>query len=209
MPFRDLVRWCSLVGLWLALAPAWGADAIRVEEDWELIVARPNPADATPQITTTMAPLSNLANVRWLFTVNHESQPGVAAGGLEIQYWQGNSPRFVRRARSGVPLHVSGETITWTQVLSIDRGTLTFAVVDGSSQSWGDFGVDGSLVMSVTTGLRNLNAYRSDVSYYNSGVSGRVLAPTLVHSLVLHGVRIYSREGLISESTAPEVVYYH
>ena len=180
-----------------------------MEEDWELVIARPNAANATPQVTTTMAPVGNLASARWLFIVNHESQPSLAAGGLEIQYWQGNSSRFVRRSQTGTPLHVTGETITWTQVLSIDRSVLTFAVMNGSSQSWDAFGDDGSLTMSVTTGLRNLNGYRSDVSYYSSGVSGRVLAPTLVHSLVLTGIRFYAREGLISQSTEREVVYYH
>jgi len=195
----------------IAGRPLWAAppevDIVRVEEDWELVVEAPDAANTTPEVTTTMAPTEALTGPRWLLTLNAQSQPGLATGGVVLTYWRQNTPRTESRAKEGVPLHFAGETITWTQSLAIDRGTLTCQIQNGHSQSWGDFPERGTLSVSAATDLRNLNRYAPDVSYYNSGVSGRNLAPARVRTLTLRAVRFYTRDGRASERVLDALVY--
>src|SRR5689334_11663414 len=66
-----------------------GPRVVRVEEDWELRVATPDPDNDAPQISVVFAPT---ADVDWAyaeFDVNHHSHPEFIAGGLQLQVWSG------------------------------------------------------------------------------------------------------------------------
>ena len=200
----------AVVALAISLfASARGADIVRVEEDWELVVAVPAPARFAPQITTTMSPIGHLGTVRALFTLNLRNRTPDRAGGMRLQVWIRTSPVIAKRSHVGTLLHYSNETITWTQVMSLDRGTLRFAVIHGDSETWGPFGGHGSLAVPVETGLVNLNRYYHGASAVNSGVSGIALAPTRVRSLTLGTIRKYSRHKLESQDTTRTIVYAH
>ena len=64
-------------------APA-GTD--RVEEDWKLVIADPDPAGAGPQVTTCMFPDDGDLTNFVAFNLNYRASPSFAAGGVEIQY---------------------------------------------------------------------------------------------------------------------------
>ncbi len=179
----------------------------RVEEDWELVVGDPGPIGGLPQVTTTMSPVGDLSNVRWLLTLNLDGQPAYESGGIQLLAWQENVPGPAKRFGVGTRLHVDNEVITWTQVMAVERGVLYCAVVDGKSESWGNFGQGNSLTVSVPTKLKNLNDYSQSLSYFCSGVSGTRLAPTRVRSLTLRQVRWYSPEGLEYQDREAKLVY--
>ena len=190
-------------------ASVLGADIVRVEEDWELVVAVPVPPRFAPQITTTMSPIGHLGSVRAMFTLNLRNQTPDRAGGMQLAVWFNTSPVIAKRSHVGTLLHYANETITWTQVMSLDRGTLRFAVINGDSQTWGRFGGEGTLAVPVETALVNLNRYYHGSSAINSGVSGITLAPTRVRSLTLGTIRKYSRHKLEWRDTTRTLVYAH
>ena len=184
-----------------------GENLVRVEEDWELIVGDPGPWGGMPQITTTMSPVGDLEGLRMLFTLNLDGAPEYESGGMRVMAWESNTPGPAKRFGVGTPLRVRNERITWTQVMSIERGGLSFAIVNGKSETWGEFGQGNALRLKVRSRVANLNDYSQDSSYYCSGVSGRRLTPTRVQTLLLRQVRWYSPEGLAYQDNDLRVVY--
>lgn len=58
----------------------------RIEEDWEIKVANPNPDFNTPEIITSLGPLpDDLEPVGYLL-INHETQPAYTAGEFNCRY---------------------------------------------------------------------------------------------------------------------------
>ncbi len=207
------LRWalCHLL-LSAAMLPAVTAAAdplvVRIEEDWEMIVANPAPRAPAPQITTTMSLYGQLAHPRFDFTLNPGGRPAKSSGGLQVRVTQSSAGRpLVRRARTGKPLRQAGETVTWTQVLAVGRGKVTYAIKNGRSQTWGDFGSEDKLSVTIPAPVANLNQYDADLSLLSSGLSGVVLGPPRVHRLSLVEVRAYTPEGLLSRDDSPVVVY--
>jgi hypothetical protein len=191
----------------LLIGAAHAQSVVRVEEDWELVVAEPAPVAFAPEVTTVMSPLSQLGNPSFYFTLNPGGKRDQDNGGLRLKLWRGGSPPVIQRTREGRALEHSGERVTWTQVLSVERGRLRFAIEDGHSRSWGAFGGEAALSMEITSSLANLDRYTPDLSILSSGLSGTLLSPPRVHQLTLVEVRTYSRAGLLSRSTSPAVVY--
>jgi hypothetical protein len=123
------------------------------------------------------------------FEVNHQSQPGYATGGLHLNVWQGESCQFSIHAQSGVNQNQQGETVRWTEAISVSDGQLIYQILQGSSTSWGLFG-NGELTASIATDISNLNEY--DV---NDSLSGLVLATDGVESVTLRNVRLIDSTG--------------
>jgi len=172
---------------WAGVASAQSAPAIvRVEEDWELIVGAADPATDAPQVTCVISPTGSVDSVHATFVVNEQSLPTYAAGGLQLQVWEGEVPLSDRRFPNGNVLSTAGEVIRWTQSLELNSGNLTFEITDGSSTTWGSFGGQGYLKSSLTTSLADLNGYDPSVSVAHSGVS---YAANRVTWLALKSVR--------------------
>jgi hypothetical protein len=178
-----------------------GQEAIKIEEDWKLVVSQPDPDTQAPQVTTTFSPVGNLDSVYAVFDVNLRNIPSYEAGGVQFQLWHGTTSLFSKKQNTGTLLQVPDETLTWTQRISIDGGQLTLEVVNGKSQTWGDF---GGLSFVTETDLTNLNAYDMAVSLANSGVG---YSSNRVTSLTLTAIRAYSAGGLIGQDTNPKVVF--
>lgn len=202
--------------LLLLLAAALGSTAaraadplvVRIEEDWEMVVARPTPRAFAPQVTTIMSVYGQLADPQFRFTVNASGQPSKSSGGLEVRAIQASAARpIVRRARAGKPLRHAGETVRWTQVLAVDRGKLTYAITGGRSETWGRFGSDDKLAVTIPSPVSNLNQYDADLSLLSSGLSGTIQGPPGVHTLTLVEVRAYTPQGLLSRDDSPVIVY--
>jgi hypothetical protein len=193
-----LLAWASMA--WAQAGPT----IVRVEEDWELVVGTPDPDTDAPQVTCAISPTGNLEGWHAALELNQQGLPVYAAGGLQLQVWEGDVAVSDRRFPNGAVLATPGEVIQWTQSMQLDGGNLTFEVITGSSTTWGAFGGQGYLKASLASTLGNLNAYSPAVSAANSGVS---YAANRVQSLVLKRVRYYTSTGEQIEDTTARVVH--
>jgi hypothetical protein len=208
-----VVRACLACGLAFAVVAGWGlatsyaqnpADITRIEEDWELVIGDPDVAGNSPQVSCVTSPLGDLSGLYTVLELNHRTQPGYIAGGLQLQIWNGEQLVSTKTGYDQQYLSNSGETIAWTQSIKVLDGTLTFDVFNGTSQSWGTFGPSSDLRRSVSTTLTNLNGYNPNVSVENSGVG---YGGNRVTSLVLKTVRYYSNGVLVQTDNNPKVVH--
>lgn len=175
---------------------------IRVEEDWELDIKQPDPDTQGPQVTCAISPTGDASGVFAAFNLNHRQVPEYHEGGLQLQLWNGEESLSSATAGNDL-LAQNNEQIHWTSQMTVDAGVLSFAIVNGSSQTWGSFG-GGDLRGSLPTELTDLNGYSPAVSVANSGVG---FAGNRVVSLTLRAVRVYSKDGLILEDNQPKQVY--
>lgn len=205
------IRVSIIIGLLTGLIVAFFASpcmaqataVLRVEEDWELVVGTPSANNDAPQVTCVMSPLGDADVIYTTFMVNHHDMPTFAAGGLQVQAWNGGKLASSKQIADQTVLATPGETIRWTQSMSITPDGLVFQVLNGTSTTWGEFGGD-SLKLVVATTLTNLNAYSPTVSVEHSNIS---FASNRVQSLVLKSVRVYGETGLLGEDNNPRVVF--
>jgi hypothetical protein len=205
-PVVSLVAAFSLaaLGAWPAMGESSASPVIRIEEDWELVVTNPDPDSVSPQVTCVFSPLGDADTVYAAFDINLQGQPEFTPGGLQLQLWEGEDCfDFVSFSGTAV-MRTSDESVTWTQSMSVDDGTLVIEILAGASQSWGEFGTSGELRISSTTTLENLGDYSPDVSVANSGPG---FAGNRVKSLTLLRVRYHHADGSSTEDAEPRVVH--
>lgn len=197
-------HWLTLVLLWLLLAaPALAQEAayvVRVEETWALNVGEPNLARNGPQVSMVISPFPDLDGTHFVFLLNHKTAPNYSAGGMQLQFWQGDDVANYANGPAGAELATDDELLQWKQVLTVADGTVTCEVVEGQSSTWGGFGGQGNLRFSVPTGQTNLNGYTPAVSIEESLVG---YAGNRVSSLVLQRVRWIMSDGQVYELNAP------
>ncbi|MBU4270991.1 MAG: hypothetical protein KKE86_00600 [Planctomycetes bacterium] len=201
------VRWLAAAVVLAAMAStAWAEEPsiTRIEEDWELVIGEPSPNSDAPQVTCAVSPLSDMNSYSATFVVNHHEAPAFAAGGLQLQAWNGETLLASRRAPNQAVLATPGETIRWTQVMKKTADGVEFEVLNGSSTTWGGFGGEGTLKLPIAAPIPNLNGYNPENSVEHSGVS---YAGNRVQSLVLKRVRAYTDEGLLAEDANPRIVH--
>lgn len=185
---------------------AIGQNIVRIEEDWELVIREPDPSSEAPQVTCVISPFGHVNAVYSVFDLNLRHLPDYAAGGMQLQVWSGTDSLSSSSSNRGVLLQVPGETVSWTQVMKVQEGKLTFQVMNGVSQTWGGFGGGEKLLVSRNTDLENLNEYDSANSVANSGIgySGHHIT-----SLILKKVRAYAESGEYVEDTTAKVIRQH
>jgi hypothetical protein len=172
----------------------------RVEEDWELVIAEPAPAEEGPQITTTMTIQRDPTRAFVVFNLNYRDSP-FRAGGMQVQSWYGDALVHDGESREALAA-TAGETVRWTQRLSSLSGWLVFEILNGQSTTWGTFGGGSLRTYAFAEGL-TLSQYTPEASMAQSGVgwqSNRVTRMTLVK------VRKYAAGQLLSEDTQPREV---
>ena len=180
---------------------SWAEDIVRVEEDWELILGTPDPSTVSPQATCTFAPAGNLSSFHAVFDLNLRNFPSYEAGGVQLQLWNGDSSVEAVREKAGYTLRTNGETVSWTQRMSVDDHMLQFAVVNGNSTTWGQFGT--AIAITIPSELENLNSYSPELSVENSGIG---FGANRVSSLTLVRTRAYSAGQEYQDDTR-RVVY--
>lgn len=188
---------CMLSGLFSGFASGAEPRILRVEEDWELVVATPNPLQNSPQISTWMSPGDSLEVQHFGANFNHAQKDDYLGGGFQTRAYQGASVMDDKVNCNGIKLSANGELLKWTQVMAIIKEELVFAIKDGSSQSWGDFGGRETLVRDATS-VNDLNGYRPNKSAEWSGVG---FASNRVALLKLAKVRYFTDQGQVIEST--------
>jgi hypothetical protein len=175
-------------------------EIVKVEETWALSVGEPNTVRNAPQVSMVMAPFSNVESDYFILLLNHRTEPSYAAGGMQLQQWNGEQLVEHRNGPNGTELNSTGETISWTQTLSVSGGVVTFELEGGTSQSWGNFGGQGYLTKTIATGQANLNAYDPLVSIGESGIG---FAGNRVASLTLMRIRWTLSDGRQFDVVAP------
>jgi len=181
-----------LAALPLLSAASIGQDIVHVEEDWQLVLGQPDPNTVGPQVATTMSPLGDITSTFFTFEINHRSAPYWTPGGLTIHQWSGDwrVQSFDRTDRT--VMDTANETLSWTQILDAQNGTLTFQVKNGSSTTWGPFGYSNLFKLSTAWGANNINGYTPDVSVSQSGVA---FAGNRVQSLKITTIRVKLSDG--------------
>ncbi len=204
----SLSRWvvcgAALALITLVANTARGDDVVQIEEDWQLVVATPDPDNFAPQVTSTMSPGGGLDSFYAVLDLNLRNLPSYEAGGVQLQLWNGSAPVTAVRSNTGTLLQNQDETVTWTQRMTLSGGQLTFALVNGNSQTWGTFGNGSSMKVGGASNLTNLNTYDPSDSVANSGIG---YASNRVTSLTLVKVRAYTAAGLAAQDTSPKVIY--
>lgn len=188
---------------WQAL-PARADHVVCVEEDWELVVDEPEQSVCAPQVTCTMAPTRDIEQGYVAFDLNHRSQPEFKAGGMQLHVWSPNNPLASASANKLGVLSHAGETVRWTQRMTLSAHVLTVSIVNGQSQTWGAFDTSHGLVALVATSLENLDQYSPDVSAEHSGIG---YAANRVQSLKLLRVRRYWSSGAVTLDETVRVVH--
>ena len=173
---------------------------VRVEEDWEVEVGEPELSKNAPQVSMVMSPLPDLTSYYFIFDLNFHSLPNYSEGGAQVQLWDANEPLDFRNSPLTSPLDQDAETLRWTQKLSLQNGIVTFEIDQGTSTSWGDFGGQGYLKTTVSTGQTNLNDYRPTISLIDSGIG---YAGNRVVSLKLLRLKWVTSSGEVHEIHAP------
>jgi hypothetical protein len=186
-----------------AVAMGDAPTVMRVEEDWELVLAAPSTIKTAPQLETVSSPVGHLSSIFARVTWNYREQPEFLAGGMQLQAWNGDT--YLAKTNFGSDdLSTVSETVTWTQSIKTDGYLLTLKVSNGQSTTWGSFG--GSLLtLQGIVYLPNLNGYSTDVSVANSGIT---FGANRVEMLRIKEVRRYDGAGdLLSTDSTSRVVH--
>ena len=201
---KSFVVVTALVGL-LISSPARGDDPIvRIEEDWELQVKIPNNDVTAPQVITAWSPSGDLAGIHATFEINHIASVSFASGGLHLSTWCGDTHLAVVHAGNFASMYTDGEVVRWTQAIEVEDGQLIFEIGSGSSTTWGNFGDNGSLRLSLSSTLENLDSYSPIVSIGKSEVS---YAGNRVQSLQMRRVRYIHASGEVTSENTQRIVH--
>ena len=189
----------SLTHLALAEEPIY-----KLEESWEIRIRAADSDIQAPQVTTVLTPDSQESGSYFVFNLNHGTQPEFSAGSMQVHCW-----RFDETFASNLPLDFGllrpgQEHVTWTQSLELRDGMLFYLIKDGSSRTWGNFGGEEALRISMPSSLQNLNGYSITETVAGSEVG---FAGNRVDSLVLQSVKYYGKNGLIKQTSGPVIVH--
>ena len=118
------------------------------------MIGDPQVNDNGPQITCTISP-ADMDTAYCAFDLNYHTQPEYQAGGLQIHTWDPSDPIEYANSQHTAIMETSGETVTWTSRMTWNDGSLNFRIANGQSQTWNQFGRDGThLSLSLPTARR-------------------------------------------------------
>lgn len=178
---------------------------IRVEQDWELVIATPDPTTTSPQIYIQMDPYPNSAK-GGLFLLNYQDSPSFVAGGLQLQLWNLDQNVALQSFRDGVQLNTVGETVTWTQFMALSNGTLSFGVSRLRSKTWGNNGASDN--WSVSSPYTEISTFTGNYQTTDTlSESGILFGASAVTSIKLLQVRKYDSAGKHDDETTTKQLY--
>lgn len=195
------IRMSSAGGGSVGDGPGTANSVVRIEEDWELIVNEPNESVEAPQFHTVMSPYGNLGGYYAQVIWNYREIPDYTSGGLQLQSWNGDM-RIRQKSVGDSQLSTASETISWTQVLETSGTILSFAIINGQSSTWGEFGRD--MRIDEDAAVESLIGYNPDVSRQSSWIT---YGSNRVNLLRIKQVRRYGPNGLVSTDNTSRVVF--
>jgi len=174
-----------------------------IEEDWQVTFGAPEPGSNGPRINITMAPSSDLTADYAVFEINHQTEPDDVAGGLQVQRWKGKKCIDYRNSRKEGAVRIKNDVITFTLSMQVQNGSLTFGVLNGDSKTWGKFGADGWMSMSMIDERGDLAAYDPKISLRKSRVE---IDASHVQRVVRNRIRYYSNGTLVATDSTKQVI---
>jgi len=137
----------------------------KVEEDWELVVADPDPLLNIPQIVTVFGPTNAFFDTHTVFELNHGTLPSFGEGGMQLQVWHGNYLVGYQHQQAPTELNTVNELVKYTTVTEIHGNYLDMSVENGTSTTFGTFGINNSLKVRLYTYRNDLNPYEPNNSF--------------------------------------------
>jgi hypothetical protein len=194
----------AFLGLAL-MSESASAQPTYIEEDWEIVIAAPDPDGEAPQIITAMSSTDRLEDVHAIFEVNHATLPSYQAGGMSLQIWSsGSNLDYLVHPLEGT-LHHENEVIRYKMTMKVSNGQIRFEIKNGSSTTWGNNWGIGGFYKTVSTSQTALPNYSPATSAKFSKVA---FAKHRVQKFALKASRTYGPNGtLISEDTTERIVH--
>jgi hypothetical protein len=187
----------------LGQTPSGPAD--KIEEDWQVVIASPDPDGVGPQLTTCMSPVADGSMPFVAFDLNYRDYSTFQPGGMQLNVYSGGS--VMSSSSQGTALcQTANETISWTQRMHVSSSgnSITYRIVNGQSTTWGQFGsAQGLNPVSFAASITSLASYSPDTSVAKSGAGWE---SDHVASMTLLRVRYYLRGVLISTDSNPRSV---
>jgi hypothetical protein len=181
------------------------AGAVRVEEDWEVVIKEPSPATDSPQIVIVFGPSDPTTKTHAVFELNHATQPSYLRGGMQLQCWWGEELVDYRNQHHPSDLHNDNETITFTTATQTGSGKIQMEVLNGNSTSFGTFGGEASLQAAVNLPKADLSDFDSDYSLQHSGCGW---GKNRVAKVSRKAIRYYDKQGsLAGQDTTERVIH--
>lgn len=170
--------------------PLAGVNIVKIEEDWLLDIADPEPDKNCPQVVTVFGPADPDSGTYAIFELNHGTLPDFAEGGMQLQAWYGEYLIGYRSQFAPAEFNQAIERVTYTTVIRVRDNSLKLAIINGHSLTWGDFGGTWSLRVDMSTWRENLNDWNSRHSLEHSRVS---YGANRVNKFVRTEIRYYTR----------------
>ena len=195
MPRRRSIVGGIVFTLVLAALPACvAADSTiyKIEEDWEMVINEPDPANHSPQVTFYTSPSVNLDEVYFQLQMNYAADREFSGGGFHVASVQ--SDQILDEARSDTRrvLATDGDHIRWTSVMAVVYNKLLFAIKNGHATEWGDFGGPDYLVKMTPSPVPDLAEYHPQQSLDNVDIG---FGANRVQSVKMLRVRVFYTDG--------------
>src|SRR5690606_17770122 len=132
-------------------------------------------------------------------------QPKFRKGGMQLQCWRGEQLLNYRGQQRPVKLNKDEETISFTTVTEAGNDTITLAITNGRSKSFGQFGGNSNLRIVLKVSGANLDSFDGQYSILHSRCEwGNQEVPALCRT----AIRYFNAAGLlIAEDTTEQVVH--
>lgn len=177
----------------------------KVEEDWELVIADPDPTFNIPQIVTVFGPTNAFFDTHTVFELNHGTLPDFGEGGMQLQVWHGNYLVGYQHQQAPTELNTVNELVKYTTVTEIHGNYLDMSVENGTSTTYGVFGANNSLKVRLYTFRNDLNPYEINNSINHSRVT---FGANRVSYFKRTAIRCYVENGdLFAQSVADTFVH--
>jgi hypothetical protein len=186
--------------------PLEGADIVKIEEDWVIDIANPDPDADCPQIVTVFGPADPSVGTHAIFELNHGTLPDFSEGGMQLQVWFGDSLVGYRRQHAPAELYIGIERLTYTTVTEVVNRKVKLYVSNGQSLTWGEFGDTGTTALKVEldTWRDHLNDWNTENAISHSRV---VYGANRVNKFKRTAVRYYTADGLHHTDTTERYVH--
>ncbi|MFK8114415.1 MAG: hypothetical protein AB8B91_19590 [Rubripirellula sp.] len=187
---------CAAITLWLGpVGFAEDRSIFRIEEDWELRINDPDPANFSPQITLFVSPSVNSEVDYFQVQLNYSADSEFSGGGFDVAAVRGGDVADEVRSVTSQALSESNDEIRWTNVMVVVNEKLLFAVKNGSSQVWGEFGGPEYLVEIPEAAYPDLAEYHPQQTLDTVDIG---FGANRVDSLTLVRVRVYYTDGKVT-----------
>ncbi|WP_417850534.1 hypothetical protein [Thalassoglobus sp.] len=177
----------------------------RVEEDWEFVVANPDPTLDIPQVVTVFGPTNASFDTHTVFELNHGTLPSFGEGGMQLQVWFSDYLLGYYRHQAPTEFSTINEKVTYTTATSINGRYLHMEVINGNSITFGTFGTDNSLRARLYTNRDDLNPYHPNNSVKHSRVT---FGANRVSYFRRNEIRFYDADGNLYAKSEDDV-YIH